>query len=228
MFAPHSARCALLVALWVPACAFLGMERSVEVPASVLPEPYLAYPDGAFLLEDVRVIDGRGAAALEAVDLFVRDGRIEEIGPDLVTDDSVTRLKLNGHTVMPGLIHLHDHLAYMSSPFRGFEFMLLDPHPFSLPKLFLSAGVTTIRTAGSDSVVTDRELANMIRRGTAVGPRIMVTSHIVDGPYEGLLPVAVTEEDGREFVRSELPWGVSWVKVYSSLPPAALLGVIEE
>ena len=45
----------------------------------------------------------------------------------------------SGKTVIPGIIGLHDHMYYGGMKFMG----------ASYPRLFLSAGVTTIRTTGS-------------------------------------------------------------------------------
>ncbi len=45
----------------------------------------------------------------------------------------------SGKTVIPGIIGLHDHMYYGGMKYMG----------ASYPRLFLSAGVTTIRTTGS-------------------------------------------------------------------------------
>ena len=54
---------------------------------------------------------------------------------------AVTRASIDGtgKTVIPGIIGLHDHMYYGGMQFMG----------VSYPRLFLSAGVTTIRTTGS-------------------------------------------------------------------------------
>lgn len=210
------------------AIALAACGSATEEPPTNDPSAFLAYPDGAFLLTNVRIVDGTGAEATEDMDILLRGGMIEEIGTDLSVDEGVARIDLDGHTVLPGLIHLHDHIGYMSSPFRGYEFIVLDPHPFSMPKLYLSAGVTTLRTAGSDAPGLDLGLKHTIERGQAVGPRIFATSAILEGPGTPLLFTAGTEEEGRDFVRRQLALGVSSIKTYDSVPPDALRGVVEE
>ncbi len=193
-----------------------------------LPEDFLAHPDGSFLLQNVRILDGTSDAALEGVHILISDGKIEAIGQRISVPDDATVINLEGHTVLPGLIHLHDHFGYMSSPFRGYDFIILDPHPFSIPKLQLSVGVTTIRTAGSDAVIMDGQLAKMIDAGMAVGPRTFVTSSILEGPDVPILLYAETAEEGRALVRSQLPFNVSSIKVYAGMGHEAMQAVIDE
>ncbi|MEN1729078.1 MAG: amidohydrolase family protein [Pseudomonadota bacterium] len=202
----------------------LGLSPTAPTNA---PEDYLAFPDGPKLLTNLRIIDGSGSPALEGMDLLIRDGRIAAVGEQLEAEDAVV-IDYAGHTALPGLIHMHDHMGYMSSPFRGYDFILLDPHPFSIPKLVLAAGVTTVRTAGTDAITIDVGLKRDIERGSAVGPYLMLTTPVAEGAMAGLIPNLVSEADGREFVRAHLPFGVEVVKTYAGVPPDALRGVIAE
>lgn len=202
--------------------------NAVSLVNTNAPEDFLAYPDGVFVLQNARIIDGTGSPAKPDLDIRIEDGLIAAIGPELPTDGAQTVLDLDGATVMPGLVHVHDHIIYLSSPFRGYDFLLVDPHPFSIPKLYLSAGVTTVRSAGTDSPDLDVHLARMIADGEAVGPKIYITGNFINGPGVPMMRVAVTEEDGRAFVRAQAGLGVGGVKVYNSLGAEALKGVIEE
>jgi hypothetical protein len=65
-------------------------------------------PAGSVLLTDARLVrDAR------PVDLLVRDGRLEAVGPDLVATAgaSAERIDLGGRTVMPGLWDAHTHMT---------------------------------------------------------------------------------------------------------------------
>lgn len=192
------------------------------------PEDFLAHPDGSFMLQNARVIDGMGGPAISGMDIRIEDGVIAAIGRALPIDGTEIVLDLEGATLMPGLVHVHDHIIYLSSPFRGYEFLLVDPHPFSIPKLYLSAGITTVRSAGTDAPDLDIHLARMIADGEAVGPKIYVTGSFINGPGVPMMRGAETEEDGRAFVRAQAELGVGGVKVYKSLGAEALKGVIEE
>ena len=202
--------------------------NAVSLANTNAPEDFLAYPDGVFVLQNARIIDGTGSPAKPDLDIRIEDGLIAAIGPELPTDGAQTVLDLDGATVMPGLVHVHDHIIYLSSPFRGYDFLLVDPHPFSIPKLYLSAGITTVRSAGTDAPDLDIHLARMIADGEAVGPKIYVTGNFINGPGVPMMRGAVTKEDGRAFVRAQAELGVGGVKVYKSLGAEALKGVIEE
>ena len=70
-------------------------------------QPYIRVDSKAVVLEHVRVIDGTGAPAREDQTLYLVDGRIAEQAPA-----GAQRLDLQGRTVMPGLVGMHDHLFY--------------------------------------------------------------------------------------------------------------------
>ena len=65
-----------------------------------------------------------------------------------------TIIDLPGHTVIPGIVGMHDHLYYIGRPNLDAsghdEPPLLAPQmTFAAPRLYLANGVTTIRTTGS-------------------------------------------------------------------------------
>src|SRR6267154_225781 len=98
-------------------------------------QPYVRVDSRAVALEHVRVIDGTGAPAREDQTLYLVDGKIAGQAPA-----GAQRLDLQGRTVMPGLVGMHDHLFY---PMGGGIFGEM---AYSFPRLYLAAGVTTIRT----------------------------------------------------------------------------------
>jgi hypothetical protein len=73
-------------------------------------------------------------------------------------------IDLTGHTVIPGIVGIHDHMYYSSV--NG----SLRPMLTSYPKLFLGAGITTIRTTGSADSYLELNLKGAIDRGELVGP----------------------------------------------------------
>ena len=52
-------------------------------------------------------------------------------------------MDLTGHTVIPGLVGMHDHLFYTAAGGRAVQIS------YTGPRLYLGSGVTTIRTTGS-------------------------------------------------------------------------------
>ena len=98
-------------------------------------------------LEHVRVIDGTGAAAKDDQTLVLANRKIRSVGDaaeaDIPKDAQV--LDLHGYSVIPGLVGMHDHMFYpMGNGVYG-------EMAYSFPRLYLAAGVTTIRTTGCDA-----------------------------------------------------------------------------
>lgn len=64
-------------------------------------------------LKQITLIDGTGRPPLEDAVLVLRGGRIEVVADaaQWQSDEPMTVLELRGHTVLPGLIDCHVHLA---------------------------------------------------------------------------------------------------------------------
>jgi len=167
---------------------------------------FIKFDQPLIALSDVSVIDGTGAPAQEHRTIIVRDGRIEA-----VTDASVAPppgahvIALAGHSVIPGLVGMHNHLMYTASinidedgkiPPPGF---LVTELAFSAPRLYLAAGVTTMRTTGSIEPYTDLNIARMIEARKIPGPHIDVTGPYLEGKDTFFPQMAILDE--REHAR---------------------------
>ncbi len=76
----------------------------------------------AVVLQDVRLIDGTGAAPLDHVSILISDGKINKIATGGKTRNwpkDATVLQLSGKTVMPGLIAGHAHLGLTKGTASG-------------------------------------------------------------------------------------------------------------
>jgi imidazolonepropionase-like amidohydrolase len=136
-------------------------------------KPFVKIDAPAVVLEHVRVIDGTGAPPREDQTLYIIEGKLAASAPQ-----GAQRIDLRERTVFPGLVGMHDHLFY---PAGGGVFHEMAT---SFPRLYLAAGVTTIRTTGSIEPYTDLEIKRDIDRGVIPGPKIWIT-----GPYiEGDIP----------------------------------------
>ena len=115
---------------------------------------FIRVPAGVIALEHVRLIDGTGASAKADQTILISGDKIRAIGPSSSAQipAGATRLDFTGYSAMPGLVGMHDHLFY---PAGG---GLYHDMPFSFPRLYLAAGVTTIRTTGSIEPYFDLEL----------------------------------------------------------------------
>src|SRR6185369_16245509 len=66
------------------------------------------------ILRHVRVIDGTGAPAREDQVITIAEGKIKAIfaNGDLIIPTGAKVLDLDGYTVLPGLVGMHDHMFF--------------------------------------------------------------------------------------------------------------------
>ncbi len=196
----------------------------VEVAAQA---PNLVRTDASVVaLNHVAVIDGTGAEAVEDQTVLIRDGDIEAVGAfgSVPVPPGAETFDLSGHTVMPGIVGLHDHM-YLSSNMGSMR-----PQLATYPMLFLASGVTTIRTTGSVDPYQELNMKAAIAEGSRIGPEIFVTGPYLQGPTSpvGVMHELQDEEDARRLVRYWAQEGVSWFKAYTTITRAQLGAAIDE
>jgi len=176
-------------------------------------------------LTHVRVIDGTGAAAREDQTVILSKGKIESVGDastaKVPSDAKV--LDLQGYSVIPGLVGMHDHLVYpMGNGIFG-------EMAYSFPRLYLAGGVTTIRTTGALEPYTDLELKKQIDAGQALGPKIHVTGPYLEGAGSWALQMhqLTGPEDATKTVNFWLDQGVDNFKAYMFITRAELGAAIQ-
>ena len=116
-------------------------------------QTYIRVSSKTVALTHVRVIDGTGAPARADQTIVINNGRIQAVGnaASVQIPAGAEILDLANHTVIPGLVGMHEHLFYPS--FGGVP--IYTEHAYSFPRLYLASGVTTARTAGGLEVQTD-------------------------------------------------------------------------
>jgi imidazolonepropionase-like amidohydrolase len=166
-------------------------------------------------LTHVRVIDGTGAAAKDDQTVILEQGKISAVGPAASTaiPKDAKVLELQGRSVLPGLVGMHDHLFYPSARLN------FAPMTFSFPRLYLACGVTTIRTTGSIEPYTDIELRKLIEAGKVPGPRMHVTGPYLEGPgtFTPQMHQLTSADDATKTVNFWLDQGVDDFKAYNYL-----------
>lgn len=184
---------------------------------------FLAESGNSFVLTNARVIDGTDRPVREGATVVIKDGRIASVGPPSPHPPGAKVLDLKGHTILPGLVMMHEHINYFSGAY------VWDAMPGSVPKLLLAAGVTTARTAGSESPQVDLNLKQRIDSGRAAGPRLFVTGAYLNGPSGDFLGdnVVETADEGRAITAFWGSRGATSVKAYSAISPEALRGAVE-
>lgn len=187
---------------------------------------FVIYDSPEIVLEHARVVDVVQGTVLEGYSVLLANGKIIDIKKTgkLAVPKTAQVIDLTGKTILPGLVMLHEHLNYNNGA-AVWQF-----HPVSFPKLFLAAGVTTLRTAGAENPMYDLNLKRQIENGSVVGPRILVTGPMFNDVSGGFLGdfIISSYEEGRKATAFWADQGCTWFKVYSDISKDALRGVINE
>jgi imidazolonepropionase-like amidohydrolase len=174
-------------------------------------------------LTNVRVVDGTGAPPATGQTLLIQNGRISAVGPSasLRPPAGAEILDLAGHTVIPGIVGMHNHTFY-TTPARQVQISV------SAPRLYLGTGVTTIRTTGSYHPYSELNLKRAVETGRAAGPRMHITGPYITGPTSGYMTGVATPEDARRVVGYWADEGATWFKAYTTISREDLRAAIEE
>ena len=168
----------------IAAIALAQTQKSSDVAA------FVTVDTPVFVLKHVRVIDGTGAAAKEDQTLVIANGKIQSIGPAVSGEipQDAQQLERPGYTVIPGLVGMHNHLYYTDSYAVqvvngkiGEPGLFIAEIPYTAPRLYLAAGVTTMRTTGSLEPYTDLKVKSRIDANLMPGPSIDATAPYLEG-----------------------------------------------
>jgi imidazolonepropionase-like amidohydrolase len=188
------------------------------------PRAMVSVPETSIALTNVRVIDGTGGPVRENQTVLIANGRITRVGPSAAVQvpAGARTLDLSGHTVIPGIVGMHDHTFYTTSR-RSIQ------ANFSFPRLYLASGVTTIRTTGSMSPYSELNLKKRIEAGDVPGPRMHVTGPYIsgDGAGSGMYEVG-TPDDARRVVAYWAKEGATWFKFYTLITRDEMKAAIDE
>ena len=201
-----------------------------QVPPALKPFVKISAP--ILVLEHVRVIDGTGAPARDDQEVVIEDGRFAFVGIQYVAPplpQGATVIDMTGKTIFPGLVGMHEHLFY---PLPGGGPGLLPLYgemADSAPRLYLAAGVTSARTAGSLEPYTDISLKQAIDAGQIPGPKLFLTGPYLEGaPAIGpQLHTLTGPDDAARLVDYWSAEGMTSFKAYMHITPAELKAAID-
>jgi imidazolonepropionase-like amidohydrolase len=180
------------------------------------------------VLTHVRVIDGTGAAPLEDQTIVISGGKIQSVEASSTekVPANARVLDLNGYTVLPGLVGMHDHMFF---PMGGSPPMYSDMGS-SFPRLYLALGVTTIRTTGSVAPYTDLEIKRLIDSGRIIGPKMHVTAPYLEGQgaFTPVMHQLTGADDARRMVNYWADSGATSFKAYMNITREELRAAVEE
>ena len=181
---------------------------------------FLAVDTPLVALTHVIVIDGSGAPARNDQTILLRDGRIEKVGATgaVAIPPTAQVLNLTGHTVIPGLVGLHEHtyLGGISHPAPMLHSALL----------YLAAGVTTAMTAGSMLPYNELNMKRLVDGGALPGPRMHIGGPYLTGRRNepGVFRIIESQDDARRVVNYWADEGADWFKILSG--PAAVVRAV--
>lgn len=181
------------------------------------------------LLQNARIVDGTGSAAVENQSILIQEGKIAaiDVNNQLKAPDGATVINIEGKTIIPGFVMLHEHMFYNAS---DPDWFIQSTQPVIFPRLYLAAGVTTARTAGSFEPYTDLKVKQYIASGKLVGPNFDASAPFVEGAPAQFLqaPEIETPEEARTFVNYWADQGMTSFKAYMNITNEVLGIAIEE
>lgn len=186
---------------------------------------YVSVDAPVVALTHARVIDGTGAAPREDQTLILANGVITAIGSSAVTDlpPGAQAIDLTGKSVIPGLVMVHEHLYYPNGP--GVYGQLGE----SFSRLYLSGGVTTMRTGGNVNGFMDLNMMRLVEQGQKPGPAIDATAPYLNGPNTFIqMRVLKGPEDARRQVQYWTDEGATSLKTYMQITRGELAAAINE
>lgn len=177
-------------------------------------------------LRDVRIVDGTGAPPKEGQTLVMAEGRILAFGTSatVVIPEGAEILDLPGHTVIPGLVMMHEHLYY---PTGNRTYGNLGA---SFAPLYLAGGVTSMRTGGNLNGYGELGIRDAIQRGEMPGPWVDATAPYLEMPGLGFPQMYPLKDadDARRMVAFWADAGATSFKAYMNITRDALSAAIEE
>jgi len=198
-------------------------------------EPRLSVTDGV-AITDVTVVDVATGSLRQGMTVVIRGPHIVSVARNNQVDlgPEVDIVRGDGRFLIPGFWDMHVHTGGPPGQVLGIDF-----------PLYVANGVTGIRLMSGDcadacaeaerfgatSLDSVRSWREAISTGRLVGPRILASSMLFDGPdpsFPASSYAISSPDEGRDRVREAAERGADFVKVYSSLPRDVYLAILDE
>jgi imidazolonepropionase-like amidohydrolase len=224
----------MLLAVVLVGAVALTLHSQQTGTLSPVTKAFVSEDSSVTALEHVRVIDGTGAAPAPDQTILIENGVIRQIGPasSVSVPPGAHVMDLNGRSVIPGLVGMHDHMFYPTAsgqgPVEGAP-VLYGEMGFSFPRLYLAGGVTSIRTTGSLEPYTDLALKKMIDSGKIPGPKMHITGPYLEGvgSFTPQLHELSGPDDAVRLVNYWIDEGATSFKAYMHITRAELGAAIK-
>ena len=220
------------------ACILLSTVCVAQTNPSPEVQKYVSVNASTIALTHVKLIDGTGAAARDDQTIVLAAGKIQSVGPSASAHppgDAKT-LDLHGYTVIPGLVGMHNHFydsAFLNRDDAGAILppgFLVTELAYTAPRLYLGAGVTTLRTTGNVEGFTDLEVKRQIEAGQLPGPHMDASAPYLEGPGSIFTQMHQLKDadDARRMVDFWSQEGATSFKAYMNITRDQLAAAIQE
>jgi imidazolonepropionase-like amidohydrolase len=223
---------------WLIAVLLTGVAAAQNAPPNDV-TPFISVHALVVVLNHVRVVDGTGAPAADNQTVVITDGKVQALGNfgAVTIPVNAQQQDRTGYTLIPGLVGMHNHLYYTNSysvqvakgeiDEPGLSIIEL---PFSAPRLYLAAGVTTMRTTGSLEPYTDIKVKQRIDAGLMPGPKIDLTAPYLEGKptFFAQMHELTGVEDAKRMVDYWADEGMTSYKAYMNITRDELSAAIQE
>jgi len=120
---------------------FLATPAFSQIKFSDETKKYIEYNDSITVLKNGLLIDGKGNPAKPHQTVIISHGKIDWVGDDAkaTIPKDAKIIDLNGKTIMPGLVMLHEHM-YISAHSITPRYLNVKQFPMSFPRLYLTTG----------------------------------------------------------------------------------------
>lgn len=203
----------------IPTEAFAQRELGPQV------QEYVSVNAPMVAITGVTIMDGTGAPARTNQTVLVEGGRITAVGPSgsVRMSGEGEVIDGSGHTLIPGMTGLHNHLYYTAAGGRGATLT------YSAPRLYLGTGVTTVRTTGSRAAYSELNMKAEVDADRWPGPRIHITApYITGGEGVNSMTLIDSPEEARRFVAYWAEEGATWLKAYTNIGYEEFRAAIDE
>lgn len=165
-------------------------------------------PKGRVAFVNARIITMESGEVIENGTIVINENKIETIGKtaDITIPSNTKVMDVSGKTIMPGIVDAHAHIG-------GFRYGLTTQKHWQL-YANLAFGVTTSHdpSANSESIFA---MAELIKSGEMVGPRVYSTGIILYGADGDFKAPINSLEDARSSIRRTKAYGAQSVKSYN-------------
>jgi imidazolonepropionase-like amidohydrolase len=172
------------------------------------------HPAGALVFRNARLFDAEHARMIPHTTVVIAGNRIQSVGPDASAKipAGAEIIDASGKALLPGLWDMHVHIS-----------------PGEDGMLDIATGITSARDMGNDTT-TVLMLKKAFDEGSQIGPRLVLAG-LIDSPGPFQVPIGVlasTDAEARAAVDRYADLGFEQIKIYSSMKPELVPGIIAE